>query len=75
MNSMLSSSAGIIAAGIFFFTFVLIAYVAFRLLRKTVKTVVRLVIVVVIMAIAIAGSVSLLSLSKGNARPTSTRRK
>ena len=49
---------GIVAAVAFFLVFAAVAYIAFRLLKKTVKMAFRMEIVAVILAIAIAGSVS-----------------
>ncbi len=54
----MSESIGIIAAVAFFLVFAGVAYIAFRLLRKTVKMAFRMVIVAVILLIAIAGSIS-----------------
>ena len=52
------ASAGLIAAVIFFLIFAAIAYIAFRVLKKTVKLAFRMAIVAIILLIAIAGSVS-----------------
>jgi NhaP-type Na+/H+ or K+/H+ antiporter len=49
---------GVIAAAVFFLVFAGVAYIAFRLLRKTVKMAFRMAIVAVILAIAVAGSLS-----------------
>ena len=49
---------GAASAGLFFVVFVAVAYVVFRLLKKSVKMAFRLAIVAVILVIAIAGSVS-----------------
>lgn len=47
-----------IFAGVaFFLIFAAVAFIAFKLLRKTVKMAVRLTIVAIIIAIAVAGSV------------------
>lgn len=54
----MSESTGIIAAVAFFFLFAGVAYIAFRLLRKTVNMAFRMAIVAVILVIAVAGSVS-----------------
>jgi NhaP-type Na+/H+ or K+/H+ antiporter len=74
----MNESVGIIAAIVFFLIFAGAAYVAFRLLRKTVKMAFRMVIVALILAIAVAGSVSLwwLAGSKSGAQKTKqTQRK
>jgi hypothetical protein len=44
----------------FFFIFVAVAFVAYKLLKKTVKMAVRITIVVVILLIALVGSIALL---------------
>jgi len=54
----MSESIGLIAAVVFFLVFAGVAYVAFRLLRKTVKVAFRMTIVALILLIAVAGSVS-----------------
>ncbi|MFN0277138.1 MAG: hypothetical protein ACKVRN_00910 [Pyrinomonadaceae bacterium] len=77
MNS-INSPVGIIAAVAFFLIFAAVAYIVFRLLKKTVKTAFRLMIVAVILLIAVAGSVSFWWLSSKPAkaeRPKSTRSK
>ncbi len=61
-----------VAVGLGFLLVLLaVAYVAFRLLKKTVKMAVRMAIVAVIVAIAIVGSVSLwwFGSSSGGSRP------
>ena len=60
-------ATGMIAATAFFLTFVAIAYIAFRLLKKTVKMAFRMAIVAAILLIAIAGSLSFWWL--GSSRP------
>ncbi len=54
----ISGTTGIIASVAFFLIFAAVAYVVFRLLRKTVKMAFRLAIVVTILLIAVSGSVS-----------------
>lgn len=56
----------------FFFIFAAIAFIAYKMLRKTVKMAVRMTIVVAILLIALVGSVALLlfSSSGGGSRPT-----
>lgn len=56
----------------FFFIMAIVAFVAYRMLRKTVKMAVRMTIVVAILLIALVGSVALLlfSSSGGGSRPT-----
>ena len=62
---------GMIAAAAFFLIFVAVAYIVFRLLKKTVKMAFRMAIVATILLIAIAGSLSFwwLGSSKSATRP------
>lgn len=60
----MSESIGLIAAVLFFLVFAGVAYVAFRLLRKTVKVAFRMTIVALILLIAVVGSVSFWWLGK-----------
>lgn len=73
------NSVTIIAAATFVVVFAAVAYVVFRMLRKTVKMAFRLAIVATIILIAIAGSISFWWLS-GNKpsraeRPKATQAK
>ena len=70
-------STGIIAAVAFFLIFAAVAYIVFRLLKKTVKMAFRMAIVAVILLIAIAGSVSFWWLGNGKTtpRPRTTQQK
>jgi uncharacterized protein YqhQ len=56
----------------FLFIFLVIAFVAFKMLKRTVKMAVRVAIVVVIIAVALAGSTFFLL--KGASKPTSQPR-
>jgi hypothetical protein len=56
---------GLIAGFIFFLMFAGVAYVAFRILKKSAKMAVRMLVVALILAIAVAGSVSLWYFSLG----------
>lgn len=70
----LSGGTGVIAAVVFLLICMAAAYVAFRLLKKSVKMAFRLIIVGIIILIAIAGSVSLWWLSSNRSpRPTPPR--
>ena len=75
----LGGGIGVIAGVVFLLICLAAAFIAFRLLKKSVKMAFRLIIVGIIILIAIAGSVSFwwLSTSKsprpGPARPTQTR--
>lgn len=77
--AVLGEGVGIVAAVAFFLIFAAVAYIVFRLLRKTVKMAFRMAIVAVILLIAVAGSVSFWWLGGGKAarqdRPKSTQTK
>ena len=61
---------GIVAAVAFFLVLLAVAFIAYKLLKKTVKMAFRMVIVAVILAIAVAGGVALWAFGTGNpARP------
>ena len=62
---------GIFAAVAFFLIFAAVAFIAYKLLKKTVKMAFRMAIVAVILLIAVAGSVSFwwLGSSKPSPRP------
>lgn len=71
------TAAGIAAIGLFLIVGA-IAYVIFRLLRKTVRMAIRIAIVAAVMVIAVAGSASLYWFgtgSSGKAKPSPTRQK
>ncbi|MEO7540192.1 MAG: hypothetical protein ABIV21_09195 [Pyrinomonadaceae bacterium] len=70
------SGVGLAAGGVFFVVFLVVAYIAFRLLKKTVKMAFRVAIVGLILAIAVAGSIALWAVGTGGsepARPTRSR--
>jgi hypothetical protein len=73
----LAGGVGTIAAVIFFLIFLAVAYVAFRMLKRTVKMAFRIAIVGVILAIAVGGSIALWYVGSSEptrpARPTRTR--
>ena len=62
-------TTGIVAAATFLLIFTAIAYIVFRILKRTVKMAVRMAIVVIILAIAVVGSVSLYFFGSGGPRP------
>jgi hypothetical protein len=69
-----------LAAGVgFFLVFLAVAYIAFRILRKTMKMAFRLAIVAGIVLVAVIGSVTIFWLSSGSRpgprppRPNPTR--
>ncbi|MEP6901661.1 MAG: hypothetical protein ABJA66_07915 [Actinomycetota bacterium] len=63
----------------FFFIFAAIAFVAYKMLRKTVKMAVRMAVVIVILAIAFIGSIAFLWFGSGGGnrpvRPVPTTQK
>lgn len=68
----------IIAAVAFFFVFLAVAFVVFKLLKKTVKMAFRVVIVAIIVAIAVSGSIFLVAVGTSKSpgptpRPTRSR--
>lgn len=68
--------AGIFAAAAFFLIFLAAAFIAFKLLKRTVKMALRVGVVAVILGVAVAGSVALYALGTGNserARPARNR--
>ncbi len=58
----------------FFFIFAVIAFVAYKLLKKTVKMAVRMAVVIVILAIAFIGSIAFLWFGSGGGGGTPTGR-
>jgi len=68
---------GMIAAAAFFLIFLAVAYIVFRLLKRTVKMAFRMAIVAAILLIAIAGSISFwwLGSSKSTPKPRSAQTK
>jgi hypothetical protein len=69
-------SYGMIAGFIFFLVFVALAYIAFRLMRRSVKMAMRMVIVAIILGVAVVGAISLYWFGMGLAakpKPAPTR--
>ena len=64
---------GVFAAVAFFLIFAAIAFIAYKLLKKTVKMAFRMAIVAVILGIAVAGSVSFWWLGTGKPSRPETR--
>lgn len=78
LQAMSGSTFGLIAGFVFFLTFVGVAYVTFRVMKKTAKIAVRLLVVALILVIAFVGSVSLWYFSIGatpKLKPPATRKK
>lgn len=65
----LGGGIAIVGGIAFFLVLAAVAFVAFLMLRKTLKMAIRLVIVAVILAIAILGCVSFWWLGSGGSRP------
>lgn len=64
------SDVGVLAVTTgFFFIFCLVAYIAFRVLKRSAKMAVRLVVVLIILAIAATGSLALYSFLNAPAKP------
>lgn len=61
--STIGSGVGIFAAIVFFLIFAAVAFVAFKMLKRTVKMAVRIVVVAIILAVAVAGSIALWAFS------------
>jgi dolichyl-phosphate-mannose--protein O-mannosyl transferase len=73
-----SSPVGIGVAIVFFLVFAVIAFIAFKMIKRTVKMAIRMVIVGIILLIAIIGSIALLlftnqSSSGDKGRPPASR--
>jgi glucan phosphoethanolaminetransferase (alkaline phosphatase superfamily) len=60
---------GILAGVIFFLVFAAVAYIAFRMMRKTVKWAIRITILLVVLLIAAAGSVAIYWKSNSQNKP------
>ncbi len=74
----MSGQVGAVAAAAFFLIAAAVAFIAFKMLKRTVKMAFRIVVVVLILGIAAAGSIALWALSSGTSskpapRPTRTR--
>jgi hypothetical protein len=65
----IDSGPGIIAAVAFFLVFAAVAYVAFRMLKRTVKMAVRMTIVALILLIAALGTIFIWYGSGSRGRP------
>lgn len=63
---------GIFAAVAFFLIFLAVAFITFKILKRSVKMAVRMLIVAVILAVAVGGSIALWALGTGGSdRPAS----
>jgi len=72
--SPVGGGVGVFMAVAFFLVLLAAAFIAFKMLKKSVKMAVRVVIVVVILAIAVTGSLSFYMLAKSKpTRPTPAR--
>lgn len=61
-----SGGAGAVAAGAFFLIAAAVAFIAFKMLKRTVKMAVRVVVVVLILGIAALGSIAFWALGSGS---------
>ena len=65
---------GTFAVVAFFLIFLAVAFIAFKMLKKTVKMAFRIAIVAIILAVAVAGSIALWAVGTPKPiRPTPTR--
>ncbi len=72
--SPLGGGIGVFATVAFFLVFLVVAFIAFKLLKRTVKMAFRIVIVAIILAVAVAGSVALWAFGTAKSpRPTANR--
>ena len=72
--SPISGGIGIVAGVAFLLIFLAVAFIAFKMLKRTVKMAFRIAIVAVILAVAVAGSVALWAFGTSKSpRPTPTR--
>ena len=62
-------TAGIVGAAVFLLIFGAAAFIAFKMLKRSVKMAFRLAIVAVILVIAVAGSAALWALGTSKAQP------
>ena len=69
-----SEFGGLAIAAAFFCVLCLVAYIAFRLLKRSSKMAVRLIVVLVILAVAASGSLALYSFLKAPAKPATKGR-
>ena len=65
----IASGVGVIAAVVFFLIFLAVAFVAFKMLKRSLKMAFRVAIVVVILTIAVAGSLALWAFSSSSKAP------
>lgn len=65
---------GVLAAAAFFLIFLVAAFIAFKMLKRTVKMAVRIAIVLLILAIAFTGGIALWAFgTESGERPRPTR--
>lgn len=74
------SATGVVIGLVFFLVCAAFAFIAFKMLKKTVKMAVRMAIVAAILIVALIGSIAFLMFSYGNkdtapTKPTPTRTK
>jgi hypothetical protein len=62
---------GLLAGVAFFLIAAAVAYIAFRMLKRSAKMAFRVVVLVIILGIAAAGSIALWALTSGGSAPAS----
>lgn len=68
-TSLFGGWGGVLAAAAFFVIFLPVAFIAFKMLKRTVKMAFRIAIVGVILSVAVAGSVALWAFGTGRSEP------
>ena len=66
-------AVGAAAAIVFFLILVAVAFVAFKLLKKTVGMAIRVLVVLVVLAIAVGGTAAWFFMGSGGAKPPRPR--
>jgi hypothetical protein len=64
---------GVVAAAAFFIIVAAVAFIAFKMLKRTVKMAFRIGIVLLILGIAVAGSIALWALNSGSSSAPASR--
>jgi hypothetical protein len=63
---------GLMAGAVFFLLLAAAAFIAFKMLKRTVKMAVRMAIVAIILIIAVVGSIGFWALGSGSSQPRAT---
>jgi len=67
-------SVGVFAGIAFFVILIAVAFIAFKLLKKTVGMAIRVLVVLIVLAIAVAGTAALFFIGTGGKGPSSRPR-